>query len=446
MIGQKKPKLVVTAAILLLTMARIASAADYGAGCCSSIVPQLPPATAYGGYLARVDDPVNQYRPYIHGPLDTDSWVGFLAASLGSSEASPGPYSTERALEHSREGASLQEQQRYSQAVVAYGRAIHLLRINDGLETPLQVPLLQQVIEAELAQGKYVDADNHQKYLFRIQRENLRASDPEMLLAVEQFADWQRNAYISELDRERYPRILGMIDLYTEMADAVISEKGEGSLAALPYLRGKLKAQYLMSIYPGETEAAVSVELHQQDDVSLPTLKKMRFMRFRDSNFRYGEQNIRQMLDITESDPLASIQDQADLVVALGDWYQWHHRYALAQNAYAQAWEMMAAERDVENWQRQTFGAPLELPREVVFQPGRLAIPVPNADEVKVRFSVSRHGKARDIEVILPTEGQNEDTVNRGYRFLRDIRFRPSLVDGEAVTSIDVERSYLIRY
>jgi hypothetical protein len=446
MLGQKKPILFATAAALALAMARIAFAADYGAGCCSSISPKLPPATAYGGYLARVDDPVNQYRPYVHDPLDTESWVEFLSSYLGSNEASSGPYSTELALQHSREGASLHERERYSQAVVAYGRAIHLLRINDGLETPLQVPLLQQVIEAELAQGKYVDADNHQRYLFRIQRENLRASDPEMLLAVEQFADWQRNAYVSELDRERYPRILGMLDLYTEMVDAVISEKGESSLAALPYLRGKLKAQYLMSIYPGESEAAISVEMHQQDDVSLPTLKKMRFMRFRDSNFRYGEQNIRRMLDITKSGNSPSIQDQADLVVALGDWYQWHHRYALAQNAYAEAWHLMEAEGEFEKWQRQNFGAPLELPREVVFQPGRLAIPVPNADEVRVRFSVSRHGKARDIEVILPAEDENEDTVNRGYRFLRDIRFRPSLVDGEAVTSRGVERSYVIRY
>lgn len=433
------------AGALLLAASGTGGAADYGAGCCNSIVPKLPPATPYGGYLARVDDPVNGYQPHVHSPLDADGWSGLLETSLGANVGF-GPYSARQAAVLSREGALYQEQGRYEPAVEAFSKAVHLLRVNDGLETPLQVPLLQQIIESLLAQGRLVEADNYQNYLFRIQRENLGPADPEMLLAVEQYADWQRNAYISELDRERYPRILGMIDLYSDMADAVIEEEGEHSLAALPYLRGKLQAQYLMSIYPGESEAAVAVEMQQQDNVELPTLKKMRFMRFRDFNFRYGEQNIRQMQEIIESDPASGPAELADATVALGDWYQWHHRYALAQNTYREAWELMMGEEEALTWQRQTFGAPLELPREVVFQPGRLAIPVPHTGQVRLRFSVSTHGKARDIEVLVPDEEEDADTVNRGHRFLRDIRFRPSMVEGEAVASNLVERSYVIRY
>lgn len=429
----------------LLGLSAPGHAAGYGAGCCTSIVPEMPPATPYGGFLARIDDPVNGYQPHVEMPLDADSWTGYLEASLGTGTGF-GPYSVQQAITLSREGARYQEQRRYEPAIEAYSKAVYLLRVNEGLATPLQVPLLQQIIESLLAQGRFVDADNYQNYLFRIQRENLRPSDPEMLRAVEQYADWQRNAYISELDKDRYARILGMIDLYTDMADAVVQEQGELSPILLPYLRGKLKAQYLMSIYPGESEAAVAVELQQQDNVDLPTLKKMRFMRFRDFNYRYGEQNIRQMRDIIESDPASGTLEVANATVALGDWHQWHHRYALAQNAYREAWELMAGEAGEEAWRRQTFGAPLELPREVVFQPGRLAIPVPNTGEVRLGFTVSPHGEARNIEVLVPDEAEDADTVNRGHRFLRDIRFRPSMVEGEAVASNRVERSYLIRY
>lgn len=420
-------------------------AAGYGAGCCTSIVPELPPATPYGGLLARIDDPVNEYQPHLHNPLDPEGWTDYLEDAL-EADAGFGPYSTQQAIELSRQGAAYQAQARYTSAIEAYTRAVHLLRVNEGLETPLQVPLLQQIIESLLAQDRVVEADNYQNYLFRIQRENLRPTDPEMLHAVEQYADWHRNAYISELDKDRYARILDMIDLYSDMADAVIAEQGEHSLAALPYLRGKLKAQYLMSIYPGESEASVSVELYQQDNVELPTLKKMRFMRFRDFNYRYGEQNLQQMRDIIARDPASGPRELADATVALGDWYQWHHRYAIAQNTYRAAWEVMAGEAEAEAWQRRTFGVPLELPREVVFQPGRLAIPVPHTHEVQLRFSVSTHGEARDIEVLRPDAAQDADTVNRGHRFLRDIRFRPRMAQGDVVASNLVERSYVIRY
>ncbi|KZX58201.1 hypothetical protein A3709_01665 [Halioglobus sp. HI00S01] len=432
-------------ALFFLATSSGVTAGEYDAGCCSSIVPKLPTATAYGGNLARLDDPVNGYKPHIHSPLDSGGLATYLEESLGSTQAF-GPYSAEQAVAFSRQGAVHHENQRYSQAIDSYSKAIHLLRVNEGLETPLQIPLVQQIVEALMAQGQFVEADNYQNYLFRIQRKNMHAADPEMLLAVEQYADWQRNAYISELDRERYPRILGMIDLYSEMVDAVISREGEHDPAALPYLLGKLKAQYLMSTYAGESEASVAVEMRQQDHVELPTLKKMRFMRFRDFNYRYGEQNIRQMQAIVDNDPSKSMRDRADMVVALGDWYQWHHRYALAQNTYADAWELMDDEPEVEIWRQQTFGTPLELPREVVFQPGRLVIPVPHSGEVRLRFTVSRHGKARDIEVLSPSELDNSDTVNRSHRFLKNIRFRPSLVAGEAVASSPVERSYLIRY
>jgi hypothetical protein len=107
---------------------------------------------------------------------------------------------------------------------------------------------------------------------------------------------------------------------------------------------------------------------------------------------------------------------------------------------------MMASQPGGDNWLRSTFGVPLELPSEVVFQPGRMPLRLYHAAEVKARFDVSRHGEAMDIEILSPGSEENQPAVTRGFKYLRDMRFRPRLEEGEVVAAEALERVYSIRY
>lgn len=414
--------------------------------CCSSIVPEFPPATAYGANITRTGNPRNGYVPYAPIPPDAIATEGELITRIEALQNTHGPYSSHLVPELSDLGAARFGKQEFAESMSAYDRAIHLLRINRGLATPLQIPLVELSIEAKLQQGELVAADRQHEYLYRLQREAQDVAAPEMLAAVQQYADWQRTAYLAELDKHRYARLVDMIDLFSNTSEAVAEAEGEYSPALLPYLEGKLTAQYLLSIYPGEKERGLRVEMHQRDDVDLPTLKRLRFLRFRDHNYRYGERNIKRMLSIVEHQSPADKQQEAELLVALGDWYQWHRRYALALRTYRDAWQRMKAEPGGDAWLGQTFGSPVELPADIVFQPGRIPLRLHNSARVIARFKVTRHGEAKSIQIEEPSSSDNQSAVTHGYKYLRDMRFRPRLEDGKAVEAVGIERSYDIRY
>jgi hypothetical protein len=231
-----------------------------------------------------------------------------------------------------------------------------------------------------------------------------------------------------------------------EMSDAVEEERGGLSRAMLPYLEGKLRTEYMLSVYPGESEEGLQVEAGQRDDMNLPDLTKLRFSAFQKNNYRNGLKSIRTMQEVLEQAPDGTPRELADVKVRLGDWYQWHRRYAQAIRAYEEAWEMMAAQPDGREWSKATFSVPLELPSQVIFQPGRMPLRLYHAAEVRARFAVTRHGEAQDIEILAPDRQENQPAVTRGFKYLRDMRFRPRLEGGEVVASGAVERIYNIRY
>jgi len=414
--------------------------------CCNSLTPELPPATAYGATISRNNDPRNNYRPHVPMPIDAPLPADVLWQKLSIEELRLGPYSAGLVPDLQGLGAALFQSGDYRNAIEVYGKAIHVLRVNEGLNTVLQTGLVEQMIEAQIALGNFVAADRKQAYLYRILRSALPASSSEMLAATEQYADWNRTAYIAHLDRDRYPRIVDLMDLYDDGAGKVAEEQGPLSRMKLPYLKGKLKAQYLLSIYPGESEEGLQVSMQQNKEVDLPDLKRLRFKRFQDGNYRYGKQTIIEMRDILVNDPQTNPQELADVQLALADWYQWHHFYAEALQTYREAWDMMVGETGGANWLQTAFGEPLELPQQIVFYPGRISIQAKSTAQVTVQFEVNRLGEAKDIEVVYPSAEEHQPAVTRAYKYLRDMRFRPRFVNGKAVTTQALERNYTIHY
>ncbi|MDJ0877904.1 MAG: tetratricopeptide repeat protein, partial [Halieaceae bacterium] len=411
-----------------------------------SVSPEFPPATTYGSTMYRNDDPRSHYQSKRFMPLDVTAPTEVLLQQLWLTENQVGAYSPELVPELRGLGAALFADGQYKDAIDSYRRAIHLLRVNEGLNTLSQTGMVEQLVEAYVELGDFVAADDQQLYLHRVRKQHLAPDDPEMLEAVEQLADWHRNAYLSQLDKYRYPRIVDLFDLYDEMADAVGEIHGDNSRKKLPYLMGKLKTEYLLSVYPGESEEPLQVEAEQRQNADLPDLTKLRFIGFRNDNYRHGLASLREMLGILASDPNTTRQEMADVIVMKGDWYQWHRRYAQAIRLYREAWNHVEGQPDAEQWRAATFSNPLELPSETVFQPGRMPLRLYHGAEVQARFAVTRHGEAHDIEILSPDRSDNQPAVTRGYKYLRDMRFRPRLKDGVVVTAAAIERTYNIRY
>ena len=403
-------------------------------------------ATTPGSGVDAGNNSLGDFQRFRAMPIDSTAPPEVLLQNLWLTEGRHGPYSPELIPGLTDLGAAYFAGEEWGEAIETYGRAIHLQRLNEGLYTPNQTGMIEQIIEAYLQLGDYKAVDDKQEYLFRVQSQFLSANDPRMVETVERFADWQRDAYLGHLDRARYPRIVRLMDLYIDMANAAQGESEGPSRGMLPYLDGRLRSIYLASLYTGENEDHIPEVAKVQREEEVPDLTRLRFNKFYKENFRNGLRTIDKMRDVLEAVDDATPEEFADVEVRRGDWYQWNRQYALAIAAYEKAWAMMAGQPAADQWQQANFGAPRELPSQPIFSQGLIPMRVYNKGMLHARFEVTRLGEAKGIDIMAPSAEENQPAVTRGYQFVRNMRFRPRVEDGKVVESSDVERIYSIRY
>lgn len=414
--------------------------------CCSSIAPQLPPATYYGATLFRSDDPGVLEEPFVAPLADPPGSIAELEQAVTDTEALVGPVGPELIAPLQGLAAAYLAEKRYPQAMATLRRGIHVARMNYGLHSPAQIGMLEQLIGAHIRQGDFASADAQHEYLYRVIGYRRDHRSPELREATLRYANWMRGAYLGDLDRQRFPRLVGINDLYEEAIEDIEEHQGPNSRELLPYLKGRAQLSYLISVYPGENPATIRAESEEMRQFEVPGEAQLRFWRMRDHNFRYGLKALERRVEIFEADPASTPREKAEARIAVADWYQWHHRYASAISLYEEAWDLVAGDSQGTAWLESTLGAPLELPRETVFSPGVVPLGTHFDAEVSLRFDVSRHGEAKDITILSEKTHETQPGITRAYHYLRNVRFRPMVRAGSVVRAEAVERNYQIRY
>ena len=427
--------------LAFLVQAPLAAATDTIKPCCETGVLSSTTASPIRNAENKSLDG-RRYRPI---PIDPSGPPEVLLQKLWLTEGRNGPYAPELIPDLVDLGAAYFAEEAWDEAVETFGRAIHLQRLNGGLYTEDQIGIVEQVIEAHLQQADYRSVDDKQGYLYRVQSKLLSARDPRMVAAVERQADWHRAAYLGHLDRIRYPRIVKLMDLYADMEAAARAETEVPTRAEMPYLAGRLRTVYLLSLYSGERNDGGEPNDDQIDE-GIPDLTRLRFGQFYGDNFRNGVSTIEKMEELLLAVGDATPQELADIEVLRGDWYQWNRQHALAISAYEKAWSMVEGANGAAAWRKVNFGAPQELPKQRIFSQGLMPVRVYDKGMLHARFEVTRLGEAKDIDIVAPTADENQPAVTRGYKFVRNMRFRPRVEDGKVVVSSDVERIYTIRY
>lgn len=335
-------------------------------------------------------------------------------------------------------GQSLQSQGRHQEAVDLFKRGVHLARINDGLYSGEQIPLLQGEIASHVALGQYSVADERQRYLYRVQVRSMESGNPRAMAFMQQ-ANWQYNAYRLQLGEMAYSRLMNMWDLYRLALTDIMDREGADSADLLPPLHGMLRAQYLISDYDSEQDEVVSSGA--PDD--LGTRQELnRFNAYRAQSYKKGSAVIQAIYDIHQQRPGDQSLAKAAAQTMLGDWQLWHDERDDAEQSYRNA-IMELGERDDAQLQIDTaFGQPVALPNMKGVR--RIPDPVP-ADEgdILLEFTVSKRGKVLGLDRIDDND-VNVGRANGLMRKLRKMKFRPRFEAGEPVETENIVKAYVI--
>jgi len=332
---------------------------------------------------------------------------------------------------------TLQAQGRHEEAIKTFRRGIHLTRINEGLYSPQQIPLVLGEIDSYIAEGNYPRADERQDYLYRVQLHSLKDTD-QLADALIGQAQWQFEAYRQGLGgANSYIRLMNMLEMYQMAMQDVIEREGDKSLSLLAPLNGMLEAQYLISGY----EIDDSQPLFGED--GRPNESLLRFKSYRARSYEQGNAIIAAIADIEKQRDAGDAKALTETMVMLGDWRLWNGRTEDAWEAYRVAETELARGDDAQLQTAHFFGEPVPLPAIASLSPLPPAV-APEQGDILLAFGVSESGRVHDLERMDDNELEGRQASHL-MRQLRKTPFRPKFEAGQPVGTENIVKAFAIQ-
>ncbi|WOJ92743.1 tetratricopeptide repeat protein [Congregibacter variabilis] len=304
-------------------------------------------------------------------------------------------------------------------ALDAYRKALQIVRVNDGLMTPAQIPYLKALADSYQAIGDFDSAQQSMRSVFRIH--DMGQGELDAAATSDSLAYFARARSIF-ID----PRSRGEMNLFFEafkdnehMLEAQL-ERDELNYA----VRESLTLSHLRNLYLllGTDFVLMS---GISGDATSPAVDFMQ----RSQMLTYGKG--RKLLEGL----LESALDQPDAVRAmlyfrLGNWQQWNAKWGQACDSYALAWDLAADEDGVSL--REQMSQPAELPEDPELWLSLLDPDIAVKAVIAADFRVSARGDISRVDATVEDDGSSGLAARVG-RWLRDSHARPAIIDGACV-------------
>ncbi|WP_439106356.1 hypothetical protein [Congregibacter sp.] len=359
-----------------------------------------------------------------------------LSERLVEQEYRDGPYAMSLAetldeLARAQDAAGAVELARRSRA-----RALHLIRVNEGLYSTAQRPLIWAMLESLRREGDFETLDERYDYFFRLYGSGQPPWDGLRWSATLEYLRWQREALRLRLDRDPMQRLLRLHALHEDTLETLVSQVGGVDFRLLADATfSQVKTLYLIEdlIQPQPVFRERSNGFPGSEDPRNFNLQQERLENLQRSLRGAGRTLLTDLLAVIPGD---EHRLRAQALLALADWLQWHGSSREARDLYERIWSELHSggmQAVAEQW----FSAPVPLPDNGVFLP-----PGSQRSEgpIEVRLSVREDGRAF-ADVSMADKRWQRSAV-RLQRRIAATRYRPVLKDGRVVSADDLSVSY----
>lgn len=149
-------------------------------------------------------------------------------------EANSGPYGQELLEPLSSLAQALAAAENYTEAAQIIDRGIQVNRINHGLFSLQQLPLLQLGIEVHIRSGDWDQANGKTDYLLELYRQGYSQDSDRLLPVLASVADWHLSVISQDLEEHRAMHLLKSYDINSQLADIAASQSPQ-NLTQLNY-------------------------------------------------------------------------------------------------------------------------------------------------------------------------------------------------------------------
>ncbi len=403
-------------------------------------------ATPYGERLIRLEDFEKRRRQ-----LDATTEAAFTEdrqfeawqAELEDILKQSGPYSADLIEPLQGLTAHYRRQGDLEAAEKSLNRALHLVRVNEGLKSERQLPLLRELINLARQSGDLARVDDRYEYLYFLHGRPPPPYSEEQLVTMLDYFAWQREMLVHGLDGPAHwrRRMVTLIDFnrdvlenFSAPADVVLEQ-------AWRLVQSQVDNFYLLLAYtafPEEDFRRPPGYVWAASNQEMPDIERRRLSEFR----RRAALDGRRLLENYLSHWSHCEGVCWDARLALADWCQWTGQYNRAAAFYRALYRDLNEAGEVQrlaNW----FDEPVELPAGAVFFVADGAPPGAGLPSFPLRFDVTESGRVMGVTSVAELPEALGPAAARARRALRGTRFRPAYRAGEAVASQGLERRYL---
>lgn len=360
------------------------------------------------------------------------------SAAVATTETAGGVWDVSLVEQLAALGELQQAQGDHIAALQSLDRAMHISRINSGLHTPDQVPIVEDMIESYSTLGQWNDADLYHDYLFYIQQRAYGSTDPRIIPVLEKMGQWNMQAFNIGLGEALGIRLSTAQLMFNAAARLVEFHFGKDDERYVPILNNVVQTAYQISRNPQLLNQVDMPEFRTSQELLAQLLNERNSTE--PAGFSTGEAALREIVNHYEQGDESYLL--AEALTHLADWYLVYEQRRRAEEVYQAAWNLLAEQENGEVMQEKLFGTvvpipvidrqPLRLGRGGSEAGGRDSLRVDYAD---LMFTVTRTGSVRSVQVLTEENEDNIIRIGSVSRTVRGLTFRPILENGVPVTT-----------
>ncbi|GAB2521225.1 hypothetical protein [Microbulbifer agarilyticus] len=336
-------------------------------------------------------------------------------------------------------GHALQRHGAHDEAISQFRRAMLINRVNEGLYSLNQVPMIERIIESQVALNEWEGANDNHQYLFWLHAKNYGEKDPRMLPIINQLSSWHLQAYIDEKGATMFEHLINATNLYALAVDIISNNFGANDLRLVEALRGLKASNYYLATYSGEPQEAIVINTGFAGG-NMSNERRAQLDHYRMNSFSSGKTAITKIMDVYQKNPASPPAASAKAKVELGDWYmlfnKWHSARKTYGEAYHALWDNGATNQEID----EIFGRPAALPSLPLLDEDREALA--NA-YVTVSYDVTAFGKARNIRILSAQPEGKVSIRSRVRNVLKRAKFRPRFEEGKPVETKGIVQRFV---
>jgi len=331
----------------------------------------------------------------------------------------------------------------YPQAIAAFNRSLLVKRVNLGLYTLEQIPILDQIIATNTAAGDWTALDLNHQYLYWVYLRNYGIGDPRLLPVIDRVGYWHLQAYTYDNQTDGYNHLEEANYLFHSAIAIIENHYDPDDQRLLDPLFGIVLVNYQVKAALNANFGSISDSVSIFDD-GTGKVDASDIYFYSNNAYRTGKEALLRIIDIQAHNQDSVSSTTRIGLVNLADWELLFDKRDTANDTYAQACAQLAASGMAKAEINTLFAQPRSLPALQGPPPG-MREPAPQdmgGNYVLARFDVSPSGRPTNIEIIEASPADNKVMQRRARQRIRTTRFRPRLQDGQPVETTNVSIRY----